>query len=623
MKRSLTAVIIAMAGFAVFAMARLCMYIVYYDFFSALSFTGLLNSFIQGARFDAAVLFIALFPILLMFLLPVKSAVWKHLWMWAAFALFLCCGFFLASDVVYFGYVNRHLANEIYTLGNDLDFVFAIVKSYIPLAIILLFIFAAAGYGWYKLVSVTDKPERYIWLKILAVAIISFVFIRGTFSSKPIGIIDAFHGGSVQGNLILNGIFTTYRYKFNEDITTVSYETEEAFNLTGVDYSLPYPLLKSYDGSDRQFNVVILLFESWSAYYVGALGSKYGVTPNFDNLSREGALFTKHYAPDKRSVDAIQTILTGVMPVLGIASLGFGLEVKLNNNLGSMASNNGFETIFMQSSARRSFYMDSTAKSLGFQQYYGKEDYPLILDYPDPKGSVFGWDYETLNFLNNLLGKTDKKFLVMLFTGTTHIPFAKLPPQFNKYESAARNDEESFLNTLYYSDYSLGVFMENARKEPWFKDTVFIITGDHTLGKFEKQIFPNDFRVPLLIYAPGIAPAEVYDKVTGHIDLFPTIIELSGIKGEAAVFGKSVFDAGSRSAMINEGGRSGYIKDSGWIRIADDLILSSSLKERDKREIMAKELIARQQVIKTLIEQGRWAPPADIRTAVAPENPAK
>lgn len=597
-----------MVGLAIFSLARIGLYITYYDKFAMLTLGEVAFSFIHGMRFDAAILFIPLGVCCTMLLIPFKVVVWRKIWLWFAFVLYVVSAVFLITDVVYFGYVGRHFANELYFISNELDFVVGAVREYIVLVVALIVFIIICAFFFRKLTNAQIKSEKYIWLKVLVALIISFIFIRGSFSAKPVSTIDAYKYGTAKGNIMMNGVFSTYKYrKKSSNIFDGVMSYEEALQVLNLEDSR-YPLLKTYQGREEKLNIVILVMESWSAYYMGVMNpDRESVTPNFDRLANEGALFTNHHSPNKRSIDGLQSILTGIPPVHGLPSLGFGLEVKSSGNLGETASKNGYDTIFMQTSKRRSYYFDAISQALGFRQYYGMEDYPIIKEYPDKHASVFGWDYDGLMFFAEKLTASKEPFLALFFSGTTHTPFAPMPAEFHR-DGATIGNEEGFLSTLAYADASLGAFMEKAAKESWYRDTIFIITGDHTLGKYEKgQLFPDDYNIPLLIYSHGRIEAGRFNKITSHVDVMPTIFELSGMQGEAAIVGSSVFDFETDGmAMINEGSTMGLASQDAWVKVSGKNITESSHEEH--KEALARKMWAYQELIYRLVSKGQWAP---------------
>jgi arylsulfatase A-like enzyme len=97
-----------------------------------------------------------------------------------------------------------------------------------------------------------------------------------------------------------------------------------------------------------------------------------------------------------------------------------------------------------------------------------------------------------------------------------------------------------------YVDYALKRFFEEARKQPWYENTLFIITGDHTqMSESElKETNVGRHQVPLLLFHPAKKLSEVNtQRVTHHSDILPTILDFWGIDNEPyLLFGRSVFD---------------------------------------------------------------------------------
>ena len=285
--------------------------------------------------------------------------------------------------------------------------------------------------------------------------------------------------------------------------------------------------------------------------------------------------------------------------------------MKSGLGLGRLARQNGFDSVFIQTSKRRSFYMDAIAKALGFRQYYGKEDMPPLLAYPDPDGAAFGWDYEGFMKLGQCLNAFASPFLAVFFSGTTHLPFPELPPPFDNYPSGA----PAFADMLKYADYSLGVFMEQAATQPWFKDTVFIITADHDFSaQGNPKAYPDDYRVPLLIYSPGNIAPGLHKSLTSHLDILPTLIELAGWRCRAAAIGRNVFagPAAERLAFTADKDLTGLLSADAWVRLSGDKIIGASAASDEERAALAGKLLAYVHVVNRLVNENRWNPPENI-----------
>lgn len=592
-------IILILIGLGIFFLARLCLFLFYFETFGKYGFTDIALSFINGVRFDLSIFLTltSLFWVLL--LIPINSILYRKIILWSMFFVYLAIGVFLFVDVNYFGYVNRHFGSEPFMMMNDVGFGFKMFGIYWLQTLIFLVCAAVVGYFWRIFVDIPTVQEK-SWKKrgiysLLWICVI-FLFIRGSIDIKPIGTIDAFSAGdSNLGNLTLNGAFTSARFlsgkMFIDKDAYHIYDTETAEKIfssgksEGI-CSIPEELAKL----DKP-NIVFIMLESWSAYYVDFFANKgFGVTPNLDRLASEGLAFTRHYSPERRSILSIQAALTGIPPINGLPSLGFGLETMAIGNIGRYFADAGYDTIFIQSSKRRSFYMDSISKSLGFKKYYGMEDTKTVLDYPDKKGPLFGWDYETFNLLSDKLKEALKPFFAFIFTGTTHVPYARLPEEFMKFPHGSET-EEGFKNTLYYSDWSLGQFFESIKNELWFKDTIFVITSDHNLVKFEETNYAETFRVPFVIWSPLFKKGAVIDNITSHIDIAPTLLMLSGnMDGDVGYLGESMFCKDDKSyAVLADSNTTGIVNKSMSLHHSFGSILDYEPKDLSEEKLKEAE----------------------------------
>jgi phosphoglycerol transferase MdoB-like AlkP superfamily enzyme len=475
------------------------------------------------------------------------------------------------------------------------------------------------GWLWWRIAARETAPARQGFMVFVLLLLALAITGRGwTFYGKPVSVVHAFVSGStVTGNLTLNGAFSAFQAgRATRAVEHRFLDPREAQRLVAGIYPFTdgqYPLRRHYDAKPAHPNLVFVLLESWSFRYVDALsGSHYGVTPNFDALVKQSLAFTRAYSAGQRSIEGVQATLTGIPRLIGMPHLGKGLELSSISRLGAIAQHHGYRTIFAQSSRRGSFRMDAIARSAGFEEYYGMEDFPIVLDYPDPSASDFGWDYETLMFVSGKLAQTKGPFLAYVYTGTTHEPFTRLPPRFEKRTPGSLT-EDGFLNTLSYADWSLGEFMKKAEQADWFKDTIFVFVADHPLGKFGVTSPLDRFHVPLLIYAPGRIKPGTNDVVASQLDLFPTLVDLLGFEDSFSALGDSLlrkqdgyafFMAGSIVGMV---GKEGFLTHSLKNRL--DSGAASGSPSPAYLDALENKLLATDQVVYELLQSNRWAPP--------------
>ena len=339
-------------------------------------------------------------------------------------------------------------------------------------------------------------------------------------------------------------------------------------------------------------------------------GTGFGVTSNLDRLAQQGVMFTNFYASGQRSVEGLQSTLTGIGSTIGLPTIGIGLLANYSK-LGVLAQDNGYTTIFLQSLKRRSFRTDAIAGSTGFQEFYGMEDMPILLDYPDPTAAKYGWDYETYMLAAEKMEKAKKPFFTYIVTSTTHTPYPRLPKSLEKYPHS-QNGEEGFLNALNYSDWSIGEFLKRLEKQPWFDDTVFIFTADHALAHYQSGSFRERFHIPLIIYSPHIFQPKAVSTVSSQLDLFVTIIDILDLHGEYSTFGTSLLSSRREPfALIREGSVMGIISNDAYLRHSLKNRLETGLLgpngENADFQAMERKLLAIDQLTYELIQSNRWA----------------
>ena len=603
-------------GLVLFTASRLVLFLVYRSSFSGLSSGDVVFAFVNGLRFDLNVILAVFVGPLVLMNLPFRRCVgrWFSTWSWLAFATLVPMGLLLGGDLVYFGYVQRHIADELLVMGADFDFVASEgLTTYLPGLLVCLGLIFGVGLGWVFILKRSTRPGRPVLAFLLMVAF-CVLGIRGSVDRKPIGLIDAFSSGNnAFGNLSLNGVFSAYHASVNVQAAEhVFYDTPAC--LAELDLrDTEYPVLRRQpDLRPTGHNVVILLLESWDRRFMDSYdGAGLGLTPWFDALAAGGLRFENFYASSQRSVESIQAILTGVPPLVGLPGLGSGLKLSNITEVGTEARRYGYETLFVQSSKRRSYRLDSAAMSLGFSHVYGQQDVPLRRHYPGPTPK-WGWDYDTLMFAQDRMDAFRSPFLAFVFTGSTHSPYPDPGEPFRKRQHAPIG-EAGYVNTLHYSDWAVGEFMNAARRKPWFKSTVFILCADHVWRSTPTGDVRDEFRIPFILYGPGIIEAGTVNTVCSHLDCLPTLFDIMGFPDPLATTGMSLIGNRSGQAILKKGSLMGIVWERGALthslRNRLETSFSGSRPPPDYFQRMERRLLATVQVTRQLLRANHWAPP--------------
>ena len=535
----------------------------------------------MGTRVDIAVIFTFTAPLFLALILPFRFAshkIYRGFFGTLIGITIASIIFFNIGDILYFGFVNRHISNELSLIGNDVGILFDMAKDYFLLQTIAgILLFVGIVYLYYKIFISEIKNQniqKKQWLYLILVIVIAFLGIRGKVTGISFGTSDAFATNKVSsGNLALNGMFCFYRGGNKSNINHSAINLKEAIKNVKqtlasdkIKYVNPeYPMMRSYTNTQKKkYNIVIVMIESFSAKYLDALShNNYKVTPTLDNMAQDGILYTNFYANGQRSQEGITSIYAGLTQVVGYENFGEGLELYNPSFLGKIAHKNGYTTIAMQSSDRGSFRVDKLSELAGFKDYYGAEDFPHT-GKETGKPHFGAWDGDMLRFLSSKLHTIKEPFISFCFTATTHAPYHLPGKKWEKYPHGA-NTEQGYLNTMFYVDSQIKEFMNKAKKEPWFDRTIFMFTADHVghaeLSEMlkkntnEKKHLLPDFRIPLIIYAPKIFKPHTSGLVASHNDIMPSIIDLLGWNSPFSTISQSLFDKSvkHRFAFVKRG----------------------------------------------------------------------
>lgn len=543
---------------------------------------------------------------------------------------------FAYSNVLYYDFSHRHLSNELFNIANDTNIIVDMAfHSFLPYTISATLAFFGLLFLYYKIFAASLKTTHFSkrnWLILLLIIVVIFLGIRSKLSGKSFGLSDAYAINKVSsGTLALNGFFTVYRTLNNKKSIHNLMEYDEAIAITKSMLTTPnapfisekYPLMRAYkEKNATKHNVVIVLLESWGAEHIDGFThyKELEITPYFKKLSQESLKFTNFYANGYRSIFGITSIYTGITLPAGFEFLGNGLELSRLSYLGSIAKNNGYSTIAMQGSQRRSYRVDAVSNLAGFDEYYGAQDMPQVEEVEGDRHVITGtYDHNLFAFYHQKLNTMKEPFLGFAFTSTNHSDFHLPHSKFERYPHNLRNYNGA-LNAYIYVDNAIEQFIEGVKKEPWFDNTIFIFTSDHGSGDAlnpigrklrgeNKQPLSSieHFRIPLLIYAPKIFEPKELKTLGSQADFMPTIIDLLGFEDKFTTMSNSLLDESveKRFAYFYGGSIIGLITDEGYVQYNfKDIVDAGGRPEAQER--IKKELFAIDTAEAKLLEQNRW-----------------
>lgn len=644
-KPSRTFIVLLFWTLAFFSLFRGIFFLFNHHFFNAGGWE-IFWAFIRGIRFDlASACFILGIPFLLLHIPGSwkEKGPWSRIILAAPLALAWICFLIIFSDLHFYAQRGRRLSSEIFLLSNAGAEISGMLMAYKGTFLIFLISSALFTWGWIKLTQWTWKQkiqhfgtaqEAGILLLYTAILVIAF---RGGLQAKPLRPSHAFISGSSSlGHLALNPLFTVfYAFKRGDSPALKYFPENEAVRAVQQLIDTPqtkfplaqYPVLRMSNGHTRERkknfpNVVILVMEGWTAKNIGVLGgTQTGVTPNFDRLAAEGLLFENFYAVGHQSTDGIAAVGCSLPTFERLRPIGGNVEQNNMKCLGSIFTEAGYSSLFLHGAKTGSMGLDAFSRIMGFKRYIGKENFSLNKNDYDKVWGIY--DEVALSRLNEEFKKMKEPFLGFWFSLTSHSPYHLPSDQFRV--TPKETPDREFLDSIFYSDYSLGKFFEQARNQPYFQNTIFVIVADHTSGSTLKSVRER-FHIPCLIYSPGrIKPGRV-KEVTGQLDLLPTLLSLTGMKTSHHSLGRSVLEPGVRAAYVDLGSHFGWYHDQYYLEANSEkptalyqyledpwehhnlLVESQAGKAQD----LTKELYSFVQVSQTLMRDNRLFPPATI-----------
>ena len=622
---------ILIAIIVIFALMRGVLLLANAEYFSSLSLSEILLAFAHGIRFDLSIMVALLaLPILLLFL-PVtffSSRVWTQITAWFCFLILLLAILALAMDIVFFQHSQRHVGAELVQMQSDTGYIISMLKTYwfaVIGFIVFIIIFAKSWQRW-VLKMPTNQQDNNVpkyWQMLLALPFVLLsilLIIRGGFvTGKPLMVINAFISDSNElANLTLNGVYTGIRVSMSSN--NASHYQHHHFSDQEIQAAMgipkDYPFEQLYQRKQRQPNIIVLQIESLNYQFIDALGKKnYGVTPYLDSLVAKSLVYDQFYSAGQRSIIGLQAIWTGIPALLGFPTVDKGLSTYKITQIAKLARQSGYKTMFAQTSQRASFRIDALANSVGFEHFWGMEDMgDLQLDYPQGIKPHFGYDYETLMLLQNKISthfesNPQQPVLMSFFSGTTHSPYIRLPKQFEKYPYQV-DGLNGMLNSIAYMDWSLQQFIEGLRQEPWFNNTIFMITADHPAASYvSKQAKYNElFHIPLIIYSANTdwVQAKRVQEIRSQLDLMPTMADLMGLDKAVSALGASLWKPKKHLMINNIGYLTGSLNQQGYITTDLSKLVGTNLPAEQAKQLYQQLLMTDQRVAESL-QANKWA----------------
>jgi phosphoglycerol transferase MdoB-like AlkP superfamily enzyme len=559
-----------------FSLMRLIFYFVFKDVSGPVQDSAMLFSFYLGLKYDIRLALLLHIPILLFgWIRPLQIA--PNTFGGFFWRIFLTTiGFFVFAiyfiDFGHYEYLQNRIDATIlrffYNLEDSLKMIW---QTYPIIWIIAALVLIVVLYS-FILKIIIKKIERKIFYlfskKQKAIVVILFVTfyafgIYGKISYYPLRWSDAFFStnffaSSVSLNPVLF-FYDTYKNRDSKD----NYDkkaVEKAYGIIVEYLNIKKPdndklnYIRSYQNeSDRRPNIILVFLESFAYHKTGLSGNPLNPSPNFDKLAENSILFTRYYTPHSGTARSVFTTMTGLA------------DIELNKTSSRNPLIIKQRTIINDFKGYKKYYFLGGSASWGEIRGMLSNNIPDIQiyeegDYESPRVDVWGIsDLHLFEEANQVISKNkNQPFFAIIQTSGNHGPWT-IPDDNRDFESIPIDEDKvkkygfsslAALNSFRFMDHSMQWFIEAAKKESYFDNTIFVFFGDHGLPgrsdhmhKSENQLLLSKFHVPLLIYAPWlIKEGQSNEKPSSAVDILPTVASIASIPYTNSTFGRNLLD---------------------------------------------------------------------------------
>lgn len=321
-------------------------------------------------------------------------------------------------------------------------------------------------------------------------------------------------------------------------------------------------------GPEQKLNVIVIVEESLSAEFLGSFGSQLNLTPNLDRIASQALLFTNLFATGTRTVRGLEAITLSVPPLPGCSIV----KRPHNENLfswGRLMKDKGYDTKFLYGGRGYFDNMNYFFAHNGFSTVDKSDFGKTEITFENAWGVCDEDLFEKVIREANKSFSRKQPFFSMVMTTSNHRPFSYPAGKISIPSGQGRE------GGVMYADYAIGRLEAEARKQPWFDNTVFVIVADHCGSSARQYALPiQRYRIPLIIYSPTLISPRRIDAMASQIDIAPTVLSLLNFSYISRFVGSDILDAGAGSprAFISTYEKLGFLK-------GDKLLVLSPKKE--------------------------------------------
>ncbi|MBK0402984.1 sulfatase-like hydrolase/transferase [Adhaeribacter sp. BT258] len=534
-----------------------------------LSVSEIARIFFYGLRLDMSMAaYLSIFPFLLLFFSVIPDKLTRKLVNGYA----VLCTFFIALlqtvdlhlysiwgyklDATPLQYLNTPTEMIASSSGAPLFLLFLLFILQLAAGLFLYFRFFQPRFSGHK---ITRKKAlvSFLWLIILVLP------LRGGWQQIPINQSDVYFSENAFANhSAINvpwNVFYSIIKKDYDGLNPYTFMAPEIAQKTVSDlYQKPNApsakILKT-----AKSNIIFIILESFTANLVGSVGGEKGVTPEIDKLAEEGYLFRNFYASGDRSEKGLVALLSGYPVQTTTSIIKIPRKTEKLPHLAHSLKKAGYQTSYYYGGELAFANMKSYVLMAGYDKITGKADFPTR-DY-NSKWGVH--DHVLFQRVSKDLKEQKQPFFTTIFTLSSHEPY-DVPM---KTRFAGDDEANKFRNSMHYTDKAVGNFIEEAKKQPWWQNTLIVLVADHghTLPNYVDYDSKAKFHIPLILTGGALAKTGITDTtIASQTDLAYSLLNQLHLPNQEFKWSKDIFNPAEKPFafyIFNDG--FGFVTDKG------------------------------------------------------------
>ena len=567
--------------------------------------------FLSGIWLDLITIGLFYLPYYVLFLIPFKkrsSGIYKISFKILFHAINLVLTGLNLMDVEYFKFTSKRSTFDLFSIisaGNDISqLLTTFLKDFWFLILILILVFIVTEWFYRKTEKVNNNSFSFKKELITFIVLVPVLFImgRGGFGLKPVGIIEASKYYSPENSaFVLTTAFTMIKTIDQTGLQPVTYfkNGSESNYFSPLKTTVPANILP------KNTNVVVIMLESFGSEFVNTDNPKDSYAPYLDSIIDKSLSFEYSFANGKKSIEAVPAVIASMPTLMDNPYISSPYGDNKINTLPNILKKHGYSSGFYHGATNGSMRFDGFAKICGFDDYYGRFEYDNDKHFDQTWGIL---DEYFNPWSARKMSELKQPFFSTLFTLSSHHPYF-IPEHMR---SKVKKGPQPICASINYGDYALRKFFEEAKKQDWFENTIFVLLADHSPST-NTELFnqrTHMYQIPIAFYDPmGRLKPFKSKEIFQQMDILPTLLDLLNIKDDYYAFGNSFFQQSQKEAITYLEGTYYYFKKDHMLTFQDGRVRnlynfkSNIIGQIDSISVFSKLIKPEENRIKAMIQR--------------------